>query len=127
MDNLLDTHSFIWFIEGNKQLSAVARKAIEHAGVVNYISIASLWEIAIKIRLGKLELKSNFLKVGKLIESNGFRVLPITFQDTQQLLDLPFHHRDPFDRIIISQAISNKLNIVTKDSNFSAYTVSLVW
>ena len=127
MNNLLDTHTFIWFNEGDIQLSKDARKAIERDDVINFISIASLWEISIKISLGKLELKTPFSSISDQILKNGFQILPITFHDTLALSKLPFHHRDPFDRMIISQSISNKLAIVSKDKNFKDYQVSLIW
>jgi PIN domain nuclease of toxin-antitoxin system len=79
MNNLLDTHAFIWFNEGDSQLSDHARKAIERNDVVNFISIASLWEISIKISLGKLELKTPFSNISDQIFKNGFQILPITF------------------------------------------------
>ena len=101
MRNLLDTHTLIWFLNGDAQLSDVARSAIEENGVINYISIASLWEIAIKVSLGKLDLNTTFQNVSQQIEDNGFRILPISFSDTTHLLNLPSFHKDPFDRIII--------------------------
>jgi PIN domain nuclease of toxin-antitoxin system len=127
MNNLLDTHTFIWFNEGDIQLSKDARKAIERDDVINFISIASLWEISIKISLGKLELKTPFSSISDQIFKNGFRILPITFEDTLTLSKLPFHHRDPFDRMMISQGISNKLVIISKDKIFNDYEVSLIW
>lgn len=108
-------------------MSDHARKAIERNDVVNFISIASLWEISIKISLGKLELKTPFSNISDQIFKNGFQILPITFEDTLTLTKLPFHHRDPFDRIIISQGISNKLSIISKDKNFNEYGVNLIW
>jgi PIN domain nuclease of toxin-antitoxin system len=127
MSQLLDSHTFIWFLEGDAQLSVTARKAIEKENVSNFISIASLWEISIKISLGKLELKSSFDKLAQLIAENGFIILPITFEDTVRLSNLPFHHKDPFDRIIISQAINNTFSIISKDRFFDDYDVSIIW
>lgn len=127
MNNLLDTHTFIWFIEGDAQLSEKARKAIEKKDAENFVSIASLWEISIKISLGKLELKTPFPKILEEIVKNGFTLLPITFQDTLTLSELPFHHRDPFDRIIISQGISQKKAVLSKDKFFEKYEVSVIW
>lgn len=127
MNNLLDSHTFIWFIEGDSQLSISARRAIESDNVVNFISIASLWEISIKISLGKLELKSSFEKLKQLIIDNDFIILPITFDDTVRLSSLPFHHKDPFDRIIISQSINNKLSVISKDRFFGDYDVDVIW
>lgn len=127
MRNILDTHTLIWFLNGDEQLSMKAKKAIEKSGTVNFVSIASLWEMAIKTSLGKLEMKSNYSKVAELLEDNGFQILPITFADTLLLLSLPFHHKDPFDRIIITQSISNNLTIITRDQYFSQYKIEQLW
>lgn len=127
MDNLLDTHTFIWFVEGDPQLSENARKTIEEKGVENFVSIASLWEIAIKISLGKLELKTPFLRIMEEIAKNGFKLLPITFEDTLTLSSLPFYHRDPFDRIIISQCISRNIAALSKDKAFENYEITVIW
>lgn len=127
INNLLDTHAFIWFIEGDVQLSDQARKAIEKNDVVNFVSIGSLWEIAIKINLGKLELRMPYSNISTLIANNGFQILPITFEDTLTLTELPFHHRDPFDRVIISQSLTNNLLIISKDKTFNDYSVNLIW
>ncbi len=127
MNKLLDTHTFIWFIEGDVQLSEKAKDSIEKNDTINFISIASLWEIAIKISLGKLELKTNFSGISELILDNGFQVLPITIEDTLTLSKLPFHHRDPFDRILISQSLTKKLLLISKDSIFNEYGITLIW
>ena len=127
MNNLIDTHALIWFLNGDNDLSDKARKAIENSEAINFISIASLCEIAIKISLGKLELQTPFEKISEQIDNNGFQILPITFEDTLVLTSLPFHHRDPFDRIIISQSLNNKLTIISKDRYFDAYQVALTW
>ena len=82
MSNILDTHTLVWFINGDKQLSAKARKAIEAEDAENFVSIASLWEIAIKISLGKLELKKPFTYLAEQILQNNFHILPVSFEDT---------------------------------------------
>ena len=127
MNNLVDTHALIWFLNGDNELTDNAKKAIEEKDAINFISIVSLWEIAIKISIGKLELKIPFAKISEQLENNGFQILPVTFEDTLLLSTLPFHHRDPFDRIIISQSFNNKLRIISKDKFFDAYQVSLIW
>ena len=127
MQYLLDTHTLIWFISGSKELSQTARQAIEEDNVTNFVSIASLWEIAIKVSLNKLELKTSFSQINKQLLENGFELLPITFEDTLTVSALPFHHRDPFDRIIITQAITNGLIIISKDEHFSLYGVNVIW
>lgn len=123
---LLDTHTLIWFLEGSPELSLTARQAIESENGFNYVSIASLWEMAVKISVGKLELKAPFTQIANQLSANGFRILSITFQDTVIISSLPLHHRDPFDRIIIAQAITNGLTVITADQHFPAYSIDLI-
>jgi PIN domain nuclease of toxin-antitoxin system len=125
--NLLDTHTLIWFINGDAELSQTARAAIEKENIINFVSIASFWEMAIKISLGKLELKTPFNQIARQIAENGFEILPITFEDTLTLSMLPFHHRDPFDRIIIAQRFNNGLNVISRDKNFVLYKANVIW
>jgi len=125
--NLLDTHTLIWFIDGNKELSQTARQEIEAENATNFVSIASLWEIAIKVSVGKLELKTSFNQINLKLTENGFEILPVTYEDTLIISALPFHHRDPFDRIIIAQAMTNKLTIISKDEQFSSYSIKAIW
>ena len=127
MNYLLDTHALIWFLNGDKSLSSKARKAIESNEAINFVSVVSLWEIAIKISLDRLELKTSFENIGEEINSNNFQMLPITFQDTLILSSLPFHHRDPFDRLLISQGINNKFTIISKDEYFENYEIKVLW
>ena len=125
--NLLDTHTLIWFVNGDTELSQTARTAIEADNTLNFVSIASLWEMAIKISLSKLELKTPFNQIGRQIEENGFEILPVTFEDTLTLSTLPFHHRDPFDRIIIVQSFNNGLTLISNDKNFDLYNAKVLW
>ncbi|MEP6927922.1 MAG: type II toxin-antitoxin system VapC family toxin [Ginsengibacter sp.] len=127
MHHLLDTHTLIWFINGDKELSTKARNAIESESAINFVSIASLWEMAIKISLGRLNLLTSFEQIGQQIINNNFQILPITFQETLILSSLPFYHRDPFDRMIISQSIINNLLIISKDKLFGEYNVKMIW
>ncbi len=127
MKVLLDTHTFLWFLGGDSELSERARALIENPECEKYISIASFWEVAIKNSLGKLTLDVPFARLKTEIVKNNFQILPITFEDTLHLNTLPFHHRDPFDRIIISQAKKNGLTLVSRDSHFSLYDVRLLW
>ena len=117
----------IWFLNGSKSLSTKARKAIESSEAINFVSIVSLWEIAIKISLDRLDLKTSFENIGEEIINNNFQMLPITFQDILILSSLPFHHRDPFDRLLISQGISNKFTIISQDEYFESYKVKVLW
>ena len=127
MNYLLDTHALIGFLNGDKQISTKARKAIESDKANNFISIASIWEIGIKISLNRLSMNIEFSQLGEEIQNNGFEILPISFQDISTITSLPFHHRDPFDRLIISQAINANLTIVSKDEFFPNYDVKLLW
>ena len=127
MGYILDTHAFLWFLNGDSSLSAKAIKIIENADSIKYISIASLWEIAIKLNIGRLSLDFPFKEFKKHIIKNGFHILPITFNDILKLNNLKMYHRDPFDRIIISQGIQNNFSIITKDKNFEQYNVKLIW
>jgi PIN domain nuclease of toxin-antitoxin system len=127
MSQLLDTHTFIWFVEGDNQLSNNAKTTIETVSLKNFVSIASIWEIAIKLGLGKLQLKKPFKEIYTLLQLNNFEILPISFEDTLIVSTLTFYHRDPFDRIIIAQCLNNNFNIITKDAQFSLYNVNRIW
>ena len=127
MANLLDTHTLIWFIEGDKLLSDKAISAINDTPDSNFVSIASIWEIAIKLNIDKLKLQTSFLGIQKKIDENGFKLLPVNFEHTLILRDLPLHHRDPFDRMIIAQSITENLTVISKDKNFSLYPIKLLW
>lgn len=128
MEYLLDTHTFLWFINGDTQLSKKAREAIVDPDAIKYISIASFWEIAIKVNLGKLSLDMPYVDLRQQVTDNGFEILPITFSHTTELISLDLHHRDPFDRIIIAQAIIERLVLISKDGNFEKYgQLKLLW
>jgi PIN domain nuclease of toxin-antitoxin system len=123
----MDTHAFMWFVNGDSRLGANARQEIENQDNISYLSIGSLWEIAIKINIGKLKLSYPYVTVIQQIEENGIELLPIKFLHTQQLINLPLHHRDPFDRLIIAQAMAEDMMIISKDENFNYYPVEIVW
>ena len=128
MEYLLDTHSFLWFINGDEQLSEKAKIAIQDPDATKYVSIVSFWEIAIKISLGKIKLDMAYQDLQQHVSANGFEILPITFEHTIELTTLDFHHRDPFDRIIIAQALIEKFVLISKDSNFDKYNnLKLLW
>ncbi|MFN2458728.1 MAG: type II toxin-antitoxin system VapC family toxin [Chitinophagaceae bacterium] len=92
-----------------------------------FLSIASIWEIAIKSSLNRIDLHGDFNRIAQFINANDIELLPLTFEHIQKLLSLDFHHRDPFDRIIIAQAFSEKLTIATNDNIFHKYGVDIVW
>jgi PIN domain nuclease of toxin-antitoxin system len=128
MSYLLDTHTFLWFIEGSSNLSKKARSVIENSQNKNYISIASIWEMAIKLSIGRLKLDVNMEDLKQEILKNNFEILPLDFEHIIKLSSLDAIHKDPFDRILISQAIFEGLTIISKDSNFELYKkVKLLW
>ena len=128
MKLLLDTHTFLWFIMGNSSLGSKARTAIEDLANEKYVSVASVWEIAIKVSIGKLSLSAPFsaLIPDQLI-ANGFELLNLEVAHAAALINLPFHHRDPFDRLLIAQAMVEQIQIVSIDSTFDAYPISRLW
>lgn len=126
MGYILDTHTFIWFING-ETLSLKLVSKIKNLETPCYLSIASLWEIAIKTSLGKLSLQSDFTSIKDFLFRNNIEILPVTFDHIQQLIKLPTHHNDPFDRLIISQGITEDLTILTRDQKFSLYDADVYW
>lgn len=116
---LLDTHIYLWVLSDHPKLSANARKLIQDADEV-FVSSASIWEASIKIGLGKLDANVDHLVAE--IEACGFKELPIRAVHAALVRSLPDIHRDPFDRILIAQAISEPLKLLTVDEHFSAYT-----
>jgi PIN domain nuclease of toxin-antitoxin system len=127
MDLLLDTHSLIWFLNGDEKLTEKAKSAIEDPINAKIVSIVSIWEIAVKISLEKIKLPKGFKQFLDMIEDNGFEILPITFEHTIELSKLQFIHRNPFDRLLVSQCIVEKLIIVTKDENIKRYKITTIW
>ena len=124
---LVDTQSFIWFVENNNQLPIKIRRELEDSKNSIIISIASLWEMAIKISLNKLHLSCDIEEMIEKIYSNGFEILPIQPNHIIKLSSLKFLHRDPFDRIIIAQSISEDLPVVTSDEIFGEYGARVKW
>lgn len=125
---LLDTHTFIWFIEGHSDLSHLAKNLIEDPENERLLSIASLWEIAIKTSLRRLNLNASIEQlVDNHVYGNAIALLPITPSCLDRLANMAFYHKDPFDRLIIAQAMDEKLIIVSKDCLFRGYDVDCVW
>jgi PIN domain nuclease of toxin-antitoxin system len=128
MKLLLDTHTFLWFISGDSRLESNARALVEDITNKAFLSVASLWEMAIKISLGKLSFAQPFeVLIAQQLGLNRIDLLGITIKHAAALTTLPFHHRDPFDRLLIVQAQVEQLSIVTCDTLFDAYTVTRVW
>lgn len=124
---LLDTHAFLWYFQDSEQLNPKVAEILENTSHDLHLSIASLWEIAIKLGLGKLKLQNSFHELNSLLEQLFIEILPTSFADTESYLRLPLHHRDPFDRILIAQAINNALVIVSSDVAFDAYPIERIW
>jgi PIN domain nuclease of toxin-antitoxin system len=123
---LLDTHAFLWWCDDARELSKRARKTILEEEC--FISLVSLWEIAIKTSQGKLKLPSSFDRyVPEQILLNGFSRLEIGFRHIAGCAVLPWHHRDPFDRLLIAQAIVEDLRVASRDSIFDQYGIRRVW
>ena len=124
---LLDTHVFIWWADNPEKLSPAALAALENEANELILSVGSVWEMQIKIQLGKLKLS---LPLRELVknqqETNNLTVSPVALTHVLGLEALPFHHKDPFDRLLIAQSIEEDLTLVTADSQFSAYSVKLL-
>ncbi|MDO8367717.1 MAG: type II toxin-antitoxin system VapC family toxin [Saprospiraceae bacterium] len=127
MNLLLDTHALIWLGENDQQLSVTAKTAIETATNTKFVSVASFWEIAIKARLGKLVLLKPLDQIIKEIEESDAIILGVSPRHTLLIEQMPLHHRDPFDRMLIAQASIEGLTIVTLDPHFSDYGVPILW
>jgi len=127
MDILLDTHATIWFFEGDKRLSKTAIDVIYNLENVIYVSIASVWELAIKLSTGKLEFDGGIESFIETIHKNEFVLLDISSNHIKAVVDLPFIHRDPFDRILIAQASVERMAILTVDENISKYDIDTRW
>jgi PIN domain nuclease of toxin-antitoxin system len=124
MKILLDTHTFLWFISADNQLSSKAKNIISDPNYTKYISIATFWEVTIKLSLNKLKLQ---VSLDALFDLKGYEHLNISIQHLLQLQNLEFHHRDPFDRIIIAQALSEKMTIISNELIFDKYKVKRIW
>lgn len=127
MNILLNTHTFIWYFQGNKQIHLNILEKLEEPDNSLYLSIASLWEISIKMGLGKLSLEIPFHELELVLDQLLIRILPITFADTECYQALPFYHRDPFNRILIAQAINHSLPIASADKAFDNYSIQRIW
>ncbi len=128
MKLLLDTHAFLWWIIDDPKLSPHAANAIQDSDNDIYVSVASAWEIAIKAGLGKLKLPDTPKRfVPRQIAANNFLVLPINLDHGLAVQDLPLHHRDPFDRLLVTQSQIEKMPIITDDELIKRYGVKVLW
>ncbi|MEM1115045.1 MAG: type II toxin-antitoxin system VapC family toxin [Bacteroidota bacterium] len=125
---LLDTHTFLWFIGGDARLSGYARSLITDPATTRLLSVASLWAMSIKVRLGRLRLGFAFPElVERQVRGNGIDLLPIRPAHLDEVARLPLHHRDPFDRLVIAQAVVEGMPVVSRDGEFGPYPATVLW
>jgi PIN domain nuclease of toxin-antitoxin system len=125
---LVDTHTFLWALLKDHRLSARARQVLTSGEHELYFSLVSLWEIAVKMKIGKLNtVGSSVSYIRDEMVEYGMELLPIRYEHILQLERLPLHHSEPFDRLLIAQGIAESLPILTHDSEFPAYPVKLIW
>ena len=128
MKLLLDTHPWLWFHLGDPQLTEVAKNQILDPANAKFVSPASFWEISLKIALGKYVLNKPYRQfMQEAIEGQGFRILQITPDHTECVTTLPFHHRDPFDRLIVAQSQFEQLPLISADSLLDIYGIQREW
>ncbi len=128
MTLLLDTHAFLWFCQDDPLLSTRARALIEDAGNRKVVSVASCWEVAIKAGLGKLRLgEPSAAYLPNALSRTGFELLPISLAHATAVELMPLHHRDPFDRLLVAQAVADGIPVVSIDAQFDAYGVNRLW
>jgi PIN domain nuclease of toxin-antitoxin system len=125
---LLDTHAFLWWVNDDPALSDVARKAVANVRNECCVSLATCWELAIKAGLGKIRLAAPVERfIPEQLAANDFQLLPIDFRHVAKVEFLPSHHRDPFDRILVAQALTEKMAVVSVDAVLSEYGVRRIW
>ena len=127
MRYLLDTHAFLWCCEGSDKLGKTAKEIINDSDTQKYMSIASLWEFSIKCSMGKLQFEGVLSHLQEIVDRNGITVLPITQSYLAGVIELPFIHRDPFDRMLVATAKADGMTILTADVNIHKYDVPCVW
>ena len=125
---LLDTHTFLWWVEDSPNLSETARGVIRARENEIFLSLASVWELAIKVSLEKLVLAVSFEKfLTENLTSNDFHLFPVDLSHIVSVSTLPFHHRDPFDRLLVVQALKDNLPIVSADGMLDLYGIVRLW
>jgi len=127
MNVLLDNHALLWFYSGDAQLSSTSKNLIKDTSNNCYVSIASIWEVTIKYNIGKLELENSLADLFEFVKRNQISIIPIELKHLLVLSILPLIHRDPFDRIIIAQGMTEKLTVISKDSFFKDYDLPIIW
>lgn len=127
MNLLIDTHALIWFVAGDRRLGKGARAAMEEDRAHLYISAATVWELAIKAARKRIDLRFPVQRYLADRMDEGFALLPVEGEHAAAVEHLPFHHHDPFDRLLIAQALSERMPVVTRDRAFRKYGVDVIW
>lgn len=127
MPHIIDTHTFLWFVDGAAELPASVRHLIDNPADATQISIASFWEIGIKASIGKLPLTTNLLGLEAIAARQSIEILPITVQAIFATQQMPHHHKDPFDRIIAATVLTTGGVLLSADAIFDAYGVPRTW
>ncbi len=128
MKILLDTHAFLWFVMDSPKISKRATSLIESTENEVYLSVARVWEMAIKVSIGKLRIDESFEDfIMPELESNQFSLLNIEVRHLGKVVNLPFHHRDPFDRLLAAQSLTMNMPILSRDTAFDLYDVERLW
>lgn len=128
MRYLLDTHTLLWFLQNAPELPDAVAARIEAEDAINHVSMASVWEMAIKVSLGKLAVPYSLESdLPGILEENGFAVLSLSFRHLAGVARLPFHHRDPFDRVLVAQAQIEDLILLSRDPSLDPYGITRIW
>ena len=127
MNLLIDTHAIIWFITDNTKLPRKTKNIISSEDNNCFVSIASFWEIGIKHSIGRLKLGTDLKTIFRIIEDTGFKTLPLNPEHILKNSILPFYHQDPFDRILIAQALTENMLLISRDRQFKNYPVQVIW
>ena len=123
---LIDTHVLLWYIKGDDRLSANTISILDNPSNIIFVSKVCLWEIAIKLAIGKLSISIPFDDLESFLKDKEFEILDFEIEDLSTLITLPFHHADPFDRLMIAQAINNDFTFISDDSKFDPYPIKLL-
>ena len=129
MSYLLDTSAFLWFVTGDRKLSTLARRILEESSDDFYLSLASIWELAIKANLGRgLELPRPFAEFADIeLQAERIQILNIELAHLKRVAVMPLHHRDPFDRLLIAQSLVENIPVITSDAAFDQYAIQRLW
>jgi PIN domain nuclease of toxin-antitoxin system len=128
MKLLLDTHTFLWFVDGNTNISSNALTLIENSSNDLYLSIASIWEIAIKVSIGKLRIAQPLeVFIPNQLSQNSISALSISVEHATHVASMEHHHRDPFDRMLVAQATVEQMPVISKDAALDAYGITRLW